>query len=317
MWLLWKTVRFFIRAHIIHPFRRNPDHEGLNGMPASRLKQRGLYPRLFVSAALFFVLLGCSADNLASKYLLAERLWTEAKYSAAVYEFDRVTRMDPRGKLGLQALLRSADTQNLFLGDYGEALKKYETYLERTNDPKLAWEVKKQIGEILFTRQEKYEAAWMHYEEMLKSASRPEEEAEIHFRLAKCLFYLWRFSDAIYEYQQIIKKFPRTQWALQARYEWGITLYTQAAKLSGSEAVALYQQAVKNFREISARYPTHPLAALSLFGEASCLEELGNLKEAKSRYEAIQTSYPSPSVIQIKLKRIEERMKQGGGTLSE
>ncbi len=254
---------------------------------------------------------GCTTDNLVSRYLLAERLWTEGKYPAAVQEFDRVTQMDPRGKTGLQALLRSANTQNLFLKNYPEALKKYENYLERAPQSPFAWETKKQIGEILYQKLEKYDQALALYDEMLKSAPNPEEAAGIHFRIAKSLFYLWRFPEAVSEFKGITKKFPQTHWADQAQYEWGMALYTQAAKMSAQEANRLYAQGIQVFRELAQKKGVKlELVVLAQFAEASCLEEVGQLEEASTKYRAILTSYPTPSVVQIKLNRLKVRMKQ-------
>src|SRR5690348_6560405 len=79
----------------------------------------------------------CTSNSARKQYLLAEKLWTDAKYAAAINEFDKVAAKDPRGKLGLQALYRSASTQMLFLSQFDEAARKFRRYAETPGaDPK-------------------------------------------------------------------------------------------------------------------------------------------------------------------------------------
>ena len=88
--------------------------------------------------------------NSAKKhYILAEKLWANGKYQAAVNEFDKVIKKDPKGKLGLQALFRSAMTQTVFLSRHMEAMEKFKTYSDLSGDTEVSWSAQRQIGEIL------------------------------------------------------------------------------------------------------------------------------------------------------------------------
>ncbi len=53
------------------------------------------------AASLGILFSACTANHPKSRYLLAERLWTDGKYAAAVTEFERVSQRDPSGRLGL------------------------------------------------------------------------------------------------------------------------------------------------------------------------------------------------------------------------
>src|SRR4051812_45961763 len=74
----------------------------------------------------------CAVDSSKNRYLLAERLWSDGKYAAAVNEFDKVAARDPQSKLGRQALFRSAMTESLYLSNYSEAVRKFRLYIDLT-----------------------------------------------------------------------------------------------------------------------------------------------------------------------------------------
>ena len=57
----------------------------------------------------------CGLNSSKSEYVMAEKLWTEGRYKAAVLEFEKVYNRDPKGKLGRQALFRAAMTRAYFL----------------------------------------------------------------------------------------------------------------------------------------------------------------------------------------------------------
>ena len=240
-------------------------------------------------------------------------------------EFDKVAAKDPKGKLGEQALYRSATTQMLFLSQFNEAARKFKVYADAPGaDPALAWDAQKQLGEILYAKTEQYDRAIQHYQGLLKARPTAPEVPEFLFRVAKSHFFLWQFDDAIDDYHEIMSKFPRTPWAEHAAFEIGVTYFTRGEQKSGGgstgsiahdrekgaavngtyrEAIAAYQQFIKN-------YPQSELIPQARFGIASCLEEMEQLDAAYHAYEILKPTYPSPNVIEIKLARIRERQAQ-------
>jgi tetratricopeptide (TPR) repeat protein len=101
-------------------------------------------------ALVFFVLSSCTSQNPRDRFLLAERLWQEKNYSAAVTEYEKVVQKDPSSDLGIEAAFRAATTQTLFLNEHLGALKKLNRIVEVSRDHRLAHPAYKLIGEILF-----------------------------------------------------------------------------------------------------------------------------------------------------------------------
>lgn len=246
--------------------------------------------------------------------MLAEKLWTDQKYAAAVSEFEKVATRDPKSKLGLQALYRAAMTQWLFLSQYADAIRKFKTYIQDNPDAQSVWAAEIQVGEILFSKLEQYDQAIVHYRMMLKKKPQATEAPELLYRIGRSYFFLLQFNEATHVYRELIQKFPQSFWAEKASFEIGATYFTQAEQHSNSRRGGGedYQVAVSAFREFIRKYPKSSLVPEAAFGIASCLEELDDLKSAFEAYSALKETYPDPHVIEIKLARIRERLLQKG-----
>lgn len=265
-------------------------------------------------SALALASTGCTSNSAKKQYLLAEKLWTDGRYAAAVAEFDKVSAKDPRGPLGIQAIYRSATTQMLFLSQYGEAARKFKLFTDAPGvDPDAAWDAQKQIGEILFSKTEQYDRAAQHYEAMVKLKPSAPEVPELLFRTAKSHFYLWQFDEAVKLFRLIAAKYPGNPWAEKAMYEIGVSFFTRGEQHNGTRekgSLSAYQEAIEAHQHFIRQFPQSPLVPQAKFGIASCLEEMDQLDAAYRAYEGLQSTYPSPNVITIKLTRIRERQAQ-------
>ncbi|MBL7715904.1 MAG: tetratricopeptide repeat protein [Bdellovibrionales bacterium] len=259
---------------------------------------------------------GCTADNAKSRYLLAEKLYADGKYLAAISEFEKVVTKDSRGKLGQQALFRAATTQALYLNQYAEAVRKFRQFAEMSSETEAVWEANRQIGELLFLKLEQYEPAISHYRAMLRARPKAKEAPELLFRIAKSYFYLWHFDEAVEVYRDIRKRFPKSTWAEHAAYQLGVTYFTRAGHSRGRTSDEnvnpneAFEEAIDAFQNFLKKYPKSTLATEALFGIATCLEEMDQLDAAYAQFASIRNIYPSPQVIDIKLGRIKERKEQ-------
>jgi TolA-binding protein len=247
----------------------------------------------------------CTSNSPQNQYILAEKLWSDGKYESAVMEFERVSRRDPNGELGLQALYRAAVTEAYFLSQYGEAIRKFRTYAEKRAGHPSAWEAEKQVGELLYSKLEQYEQAIQHYEALLKEKPDSADAPEFLFRVGRSQFFLWRFSEAIASYRSLTKRYATSEWAERAMYEIAVSLYTR-----NKQSEEGFQDAIDAYQAFLKKYPSSRYAPEARFGIAACLEEMDQLDAAYHAFEALKSTYPSPQVIQIRLARIKERKAQ-------
>lgn len=265
---------------------------------------------IFLGVVTLIVLAACSIQNAKQHYLLAERMWSDRQYEAAAAEFEKVIALDPHGRLGTQARFRAASTQMLFLNRNADALVNYRQYASSGPSGPAAWEAQLQIGEILFSRLEQYDAAIEHYSQLLEKFPHAKERPEFALRVAQSQFFLRHFDLALKGYAGVIRSFPSTPQAERASYEVGFTLLTRAAVPTQERAaqVESYQEAIDAFEQFIKRYPKSDRAVLARFGVANALEETDQLSAALQTYLSLRGKYPSPEVIETKIRRIQGRL---------
>jgi tetratricopeptide (TPR) repeat protein len=256
-------------------------------------------------------LMACSCtiqSSLSNRYLTAEKLWTEKKYSAAVAEFDRIVKESPNSAIGLQALWRSAMTRTLFLNDQEEAIKAFETYLERASSSELAPEAQKEIADIYFSKLGQHRKAIDYYSKLLQSKKfSTDDEAMFSYRIARSNFLSNRILHSIELNEDLIAKYSKSPHALKAKSDLANSWYA----LGDSEKLG-YAKALKLFQEVASltRGKDEMNYVEAIFGEASTMEEMDQLEEAYSLFKTLENHYPAPNVIKIKMMRLEERMKK-------
>lgn len=246
----------------------------------------------------------CSSKTSTKHYVLAEKLWQEGRYAAAVTEYEKVTRLDPGGKLGLQSVFRAAMTQMLFTQQYNEAIEKFQLYIRLAEPSQNVFEAKKQIAEIYYSKLQDYDQAIKQIKYIEKTETPPVNETiELKFRVAKSFFYLKKFDFAIQELNELISGYKNSHIEERALFEKAQTLTTWA-----SQKTEMYTKAHEALNEFLKKYPKSDNQVEALFLKASALEEQEKLDQALEIYESIKQTYASPKVILIKLTRIQERL---------
>lgn len=269
--------------------------------------------RLFsVLGILLFLAMGCSSNSSTKHYVLAEKLWSEGNYSAAVTEYEKVFRLDPAGKLGLQALFRAGMTQSLFTHQYPEAIDKFQNYVRAAESGPSVKDAKKQVAEIYYSKLQQYDQAIKQYRFILKTENMGTEAAEIQFRIAKAYYYLKKFDSAIEEFSDLAKQWRGSEWEELAQFEKAQTLMTWASLKN-----ELYNKAMEALGFFIKKYPNSPYVVEAKFLIGTAYEEMEKLEPAMEMYMSIQNQYPSPKVILIKMERIKQRLEKKGTVKKE
>ena len=247
-------------------------------------------------------------SSTSNHYLTAEKLWTEKNYPASVSEFDHVVKESPNSAIGLQALWRASMTRTLFLNQPDEALKGFETFLERAANSELAPQAQQEIGEIYFSKLNQYQKAIDFYGKLLESKKfGADEKAAFQYRIARSYFLTNRIHRAIEWLEKMIAEYPNAPIRSRAEFDLANAWYS----IGDSEKVA-YSNALKIFHELRTKtqMKNHTLYVEAVFGEASTLEELDQLEEAYDLFKSIQSDYPAPNTVKIRMNSIEERKKK-------
>lgn len=252
---------------------------------------------------------GCTIQSsISNRYLTAEKLWTEKNYAAAVTEFDRIVKENPDSTIGLQALWRASMTRTLFLNQQEAALQGFEMFLERASSSQLAPDAQKEIGEIYFNKLNQYSKAIDVYQRMIDSKKFSEDdEALFLFRIARAHFLTGRLKKAIEIEESFATRYPKSPLNKKVTLELANAWYAlgDTEKTAYPKALKLYQDLAKI---TEGKDPGLYLDAK--FGEAATLEELDRLEEALVLFKSIETTYPAPNVVKVRMIRLEERMSK-------
>ena len=247
-------------------------------------------------------------SSTSNHYLTAEKLWTEKNYPAAVAEFDRVVKEAPNSAIGLQALWRASMTRTLFLDETEEALKGFETFIERAGNSELAPQAEQEIGEIYFSKESQYAKAIPYYQKLLDSHKfSGDDEAKFMYRIARSYFLTNHLKLSVEWLEKLMATYPKSLLFDRAQFDLAEALYAM-----GDGDRTAYPKALKLFQELAARMAqkNHSLYVQALFGEASTLEEMDQLDEAHDLLMKIENDYPAPNVVKIRLASVEARKKK-------
>lgn len=245
---------------------------------------------------LFLLVLGCNANSPETKFLLAEKLLEDKKYDAAISEFQTIVDKSPSSNLGLDAQLKVAQIQHLYLGRSQEAIDAYREFLKRSKDEQRRREVEKTLADLQFQNFEDYEQAIASYSKLVKENSGDEEAEELMYRLGRAFFLQSKFDDAIkmFEYQRT--RFPSGPRVWRAELEIGNAL---SAKAKCADAIKQYDRVIAD--------GPNDQRVLASFGKASCFEEQDELDKAYELFSSIKEEYPAPSVVELKMQKIKRR----------
>jgi tetratricopeptide (TPR) repeat protein len=247
-------------------------------------------------------------SSISNRYLTAEKLWSEKNYQAAVTEFDKIVKENPNSAIALQSLWRASTTRTLFLNEQEGALQGFETFLEKASSSELAPQAQKEIGEIYFVKLAQYQKAIDQYEKLIQSKKfSPSDEAIFYYRTARSYFLLNRILKAIEFYDRLLSLYPKEPITIKGKLDLGNAWYTIGENDKGA-----YAKALTIFQNLATETKDKDklIYEEALFGEASILEEQDQLEEAHQIFKSLETDYPAPNVIKIRVFRLEERLKK-------
>lgn len=250
--------------------------------------------------AAFVYLSGCNAPTGKNHYVLAERLFSDHKYAAAVDEFKKIIDSDPRGPLAQQAMFRIAVIQHLYLESYLEAIKSFRQFAVLSQNAELVFQAEKSIGEIYFAKLEDYKMAVEQYKRLIEKYPDSKERDFFMLRMAKAYYGALDFTHAIETYRELIKQMPKSTLAPEAKYQIGNTYYTKGET----------ESAIAAFRDVVASYPDSQQAVFAQFGIGNCYEEKENFDEALEIYTKILDKHPARNVVEAKIKRLRDRIQR-------
>ena len=129
-----------------------------------------------------------------------------------------------------------------------------------------------------------------------------EENGDHQFRIASIYYKKQEYEQSLVELEILLEKYKESERVEESFFKMTEILY---ALNRCPEAKKKYEAFIKQFPE------SHFLREMD-FVMASCKEEEGKLKEAYSAFKSLVGRYPYVSILNMKLKGIETRLKKSG-----
>jgi TolA-binding protein len=242
---------------------------------------------------------GCDLFEKAAteEYESATKLWNAGDYQNSVKAYFALVKEHPHSTKADSALYWAGVTQFLYLGETEKALRTLrlllKTYPRRDTAAPAQWYIA-QIYELGYND---YERAQTEYRKAAEYADREVREKSL-YSLAECLFRAGRIEEAKKAWMEQLAEFPNGPQARLAYFRLGTAAFSRG-EIVASER--FYRKALEQNADAE-------FAVKAKFALAESLELGDNLNEALTLYLEIETTYPNPETIQIKIKALKNRI---------
>ncbi|MCB0307743.1 MAG: tetratricopeptide repeat protein [Bdellovibrionales bacterium] len=253
--------------------------------------------------ALVALFQGCSSLELNE----AQESLREGKYYIAVEHYMSFAKNHPKHRRAPEALLEVGNIQHSVLGEPDKAILTYEKLVSSYPVNTYTLSAQRKIAEIHKNHFSNYHEAIIEYEKFLHAAPDHEETPAIIMELAHCYTLIHDFKQAEIEYDRLIRDYPKFNRLAEVYFQKGNNDF-----ISGR-----YEKSIKNYQNVVEHFKDSDLRPQAIFGMANAYEEMDDFKKAKEFYHKILNTYPSPNVVKIRLKGVEdrERRKNSGAAL--
>lgn len=249
-----------------------------------------------ILAVLF--LLGCSERRQLKLLQQADERIGQGRYGDAVELLRKVISINPENKSGAKALYKLGFTLESFLKDFEGALFNYQEFIRLSQDRVSVYEVQKRIANIYFEQNREPDKAIAAYKKLITFNPESLENDLFQFRIAEAYFRQNNFEQSRFEYQQLLERFPRSQFTARARYEVGNTYYMEGK----------YDIAIEALKQVLRHHSMSEYAVEANFLMAQCFEQQEKLQNALQMYETVKGRYPAAEVLELRIQEVKKRI---------
>lgn len=259
------------------------------------------WKKLWIVSTAFF-LLSCTPPEARD----FNRATDEAKKShhrIALSYFDRVLKRDQEGDWGLRAAREGARISVFELKDYKKAGEYLRHLVLHSSDPIELEQAQRQLADVYFENLNDYAKAYAEFSKLLTMKLSSIERAKIQIKMARASFYLGDFRQAESEVETVLANPLESVTRFQALTLKGNILVAQKQYAKAAE---IYQLALKDFPDLAREEHVHLQLAV-------CFEEDQRYRDAIATLEAIRTTYQPPEYIELRIKRLQEKIRNQPG----
>lgn len=258
--------------------------------------------RVILVCLVALTLSACSSQEEAD-YKQAQKAMAQEHYRIALGYLDRVIKRNASSKYPLEAARDAARISFFEIKDFNKAIEYHHFLVLHSKDEKERLESQKQIAAIYFNNLQNYPQAIIEYSKLQQMPHTDLEAAQYKMNVARAQYYQNNFFQAESEIDSLLK------------LKGDETTRFNAMMLKGNILVARkdFIKAAEIFKTLIQNFPEKAIQENVALILAVCYEENLDFKSAVAILEAHKGKYNPPEYIELRIKRLQERMKNAPG----
>ncbi len=259
--------------------------------------------KIFLALIFSFVLFtGCKKPEQAE----LEKGQSEIKkenFHIALTHFDKVIIRAPNSEQALEAAREAAKATFFNSKEFDRAIRYYKFLVLRSTDATERLLSQKQLIAIYFDHQMNYPQAVIEINKLITMLDDPKEKIEFKIKLARAYYYQNNFLQAENEIDEFLQK------EQVGELKFDLLLLKANVNLAKKEvlkAIEILKSLLLNFPERASKENIGTTLSV-------CYEEQKDFKNALAVLAQIKSTHAVPEYVDIRIKRLQERLKNQPG----
>jgi tetratricopeptide (TPR) repeat protein len=245
---------------------------------------------------------GCTSQE-KSELAEAQSESEKGNFRIALSILEKITIRSPQSQQGIEAAREAAKLSFYEVKDFQKAARFYRLIVLSSPDADERMLAQKQIVSIYFDQLTDYQKAIIEINKLLVMLTDPREKTDYKMKLARAYYYQNNFTQAENEADEFLATNPSMDLKFDMIFLKGnIAL----AKKDLPTAVAIFKSLLQEFPERAIK----DNVGLTL---SVCYEEMKDFKAAIEVLEKLKNTHPMPEYIDIRIKRLQDRLKNQPG----
>ncbi len=255
-----------------------------------------------ILVGLILTVIGCSPPE-KKEFQRGEVSVAASEYKTALFHFDNSIKVEPESAWALKSSREAARVSHYLEKDFNTAIRFYRHIVLYSDNSEERIKSQKEIAYLFFDSLQNYPQAIIEFYKLLQMSDKDFEIATYKLAVARANYYLNQFDQSTSEINEIV------------RLKITDDIQFDTLLLQGNIFVAqkLFTKAIVIFTDLMKKFPEKSEKENVPLTLTVCYEENFQYKEAIQILETLKTKYNPPEYIELRIKRINERIKNQPG----
>lgn len=257
---------------------------------------------LFVILSLSY-LSSCFYQAIDPEFKLAEQSAKAQDYNKAIKHFGRVLLKMPDTELALTSAEEASQIALLKTQDYQSAIEFLKYIVLHSKNEKQRHQAQEKMAFVYLERMNLFEKAIEEYSRLVALPILATQKVEYRYKIAKAFYYLNKFDQALLELSDILDE------EISKEQRFTLSLFKANVLLTQKRT----DEAIVELNKLHISFPERSKEEKIRFMIAVAYEDQNEFDKAVEILNEIKMEYDDPEFIDIKIKRLTERMANQPG----